>query len=73
MVAYLICRVRPSCLDDTDTEEYDRYYLHSGVPFAIKVTRNHGCYTASRSKNNMNWYGDIVAEGVVVQDINGEE
>jgi hypothetical protein len=43
------------------------------IPLAIKIAGCHGRDTSTRSKDDMNWNGNIITEGVIVEDIDGEE
>jgi hypothetical protein len=65
--------IRPCGQDDAERQEKDSDYLGSGISLAIEVTRRHSRNASARSKDYMNWYGDIVAERMIVQKINSKE
>lgn len=70
---YLCLRVRPRCQDDTEAEDKHGGYLAAGVSLSVQITGSHSCYAAPRSQNDVNRYRNIVAESVVVHDVDGEE
>lgn len=44
--------------------------MDARVSLPVQATCEHGCYTATGPQNYVDWHRNIVAESVVVQNIN---
>ena len=72
-VQYLGLGIGPSCYSHAKGQEDHRNNLDFRILLPIKISCDHGCYTPSRPQDDMHRNGDIITEGMIVQEVDAEE
>lgn len=69
----LSASISNSSLDDTSKEEEDGQDLSLGVPLPVQKAHTHGSHGSCTTQDDVEWYGYLVVEGLVVQKVYGNE
>ena len=72
-VKYLGLGIGPSCYNHAKGQEDHRNNLNFRILLPINIPRDHGGYASPRPQYDMHRNGDIITEGMIVQEVDAEE